>query len=126
MRHEDKDKNPNAAAGSTITALATSLTVTPSRNVLPFKLRLSPKELKCLQEIVTTDAGMEHLKQKAAQEGIDLPASPDLPSSQESFLQSNYYLTRVSHRGTSTSSQEHYCRFRQQGRWESQQGIPLV
>ena len=86
MRHDDKDKNLNSATGLGIAVLAMSLTaVTPSRNALPFKLGLSLKELKCLQEIVATDVRMEHLREKAAQEGTDLPTSQDLPSSQESF-----------------------------------------
>ena len=49
------------------------------------KLKLSAKELKYPQEMVDTDVGMEHLLQTAALEGIDMPASPSLPPSQEPF-----------------------------------------
>ena len=55
------------------------------RDILAMKLKLSVKELKCLQEMVATDVRMKHLLQTAAQEGIDLPASSSLPLSQESF-----------------------------------------
>ena len=35
--------------------------------------------------MVASDVRMEHLLQTAAQEGIDMPASPSLPPSQEPF-----------------------------------------
>ena len=63
---------------------APTVTVT-TRDMPATKWKLSAKELKCLQEVVATNVGMEHLLQAAAQEGINMPTLPSLPSSQEPF-----------------------------------------
>ena len=86
MSLEDQGRDPNTVTESVVLAHAPASTATAmSRDILAMKLKLSAKELKCLQEMVTTDVGMEHLLQTAAQEGIDMPASPSLPPSQEPF-----------------------------------------
>ena len=86
MSLEDQGRDPNTVTESAALAHAPTSTATAkSRDTLAMKLRLSAKELKCLQEMVATDVGMEHLLQTAAEEGIDMPASPSLPLSQKSF-----------------------------------------
>ena len=86
MNLEDQGKDPNTVTKSVTTAPAPASTATAmSRDILAMKLKLSAKELKCLQEMVATDVGMEHLLQTVAEDGIDMPASPSLPPSQESF-----------------------------------------
>ena len=83
MTLKDKGKDPSAVTEPVTTTPAMSSTAAAmSRNILAMKLKLTVKELKCLQEMVATDVGMEHLLQTAAQEGINLPASPSLPLSQ--------------------------------------------
>ena len=86
MSLKDEGKDPNAATEPATTTLATSSTATTTlRDILAMKLKLSVKELKHLQKMVATDVRMEHVLQTAAQEGINLPASPSLPLYQESF-----------------------------------------
>ena len=86
MNLEDQGKDPNTATKSVTTVPSSASTATAtSRDILAMKLKFSAKELKCFQEMVTTDVGMEHLLQTAAQEGIDMPALPSLPPSQEPF-----------------------------------------
>ena len=84
MDLEDQGIDPNTVTESTTSApvLASTATAT-SRETLAMKLKLSAKELKHLQEMVTSDVRMEHLLQTAAQGGIDLPELPSLPPSQE-------------------------------------------
>ena len=61
-------------------ALALSLAVTATdKESLARRLRVVAKELKCFQEMITTEIGMGHLLRTAAQEGIEMPASPDIP-----------------------------------------------
>ena len=86
MNLEDQGKDPNTVTEpvTTIPAPASTATAT-SRDILAMKLKLSAKELKHFQEMVATDIGMEHLLQKAAQEGTDIPALQSLPLSQEPF-----------------------------------------
>ena len=84
MDLEDQGNDPNTAIESVDNASAPASTVTATaREMLAMKLKLSAKELKHLQEMVATNVGMEHLLQVIVQEGIDMPASPRLPSSQE-------------------------------------------
>ena len=84
MDLEDQGKDPNTVTGSTTSAPVSASTATATyRDTLAMQLKLSAKELKHLQEMVTSDVGMEHLPQTAAQEAIDLPESPSLPPSQE-------------------------------------------
>ena len=86
MSLEDQGRDPNTVTESVVLAHAPASTATAmSRDILAMKLKLSSKELKHFQEMVTTDVGMKHLLQTAAQEGIDMPASPSLPPSQEPF-----------------------------------------
>ena len=86
MSLEDQGRDPNTVTESVALAHAPASTATAtSRDILAMKLKLSAKELKHLQEMVTTDVGMEHLLQTAAQEGINMCASPSLPPSQEPF-----------------------------------------
>ena len=76
MSLKDKCKDSNAVTEPVMTTVATSSSATDtSRDILAMKLKLSAKELKCLQEMVATDVGMEHILQTAVQEGIDIPAS---------------------------------------------------
>ena len=83
---EDQGKDPNTVTESLTPAHAPASTATAtSRDTLAMKLKLSAKELKCLQEMVATNVGKEHLLQAAAQEGIDMLALPSLPPSQEPF-----------------------------------------
>ena len=79
MDLEDQGKDPN-----TLTESVTSAPVLVLRDTLAMQLKLSAKELKHLQEMVTSDVRMEHLLQTAALEGIDLPESQSLPPSQDS------------------------------------------
>ena len=82
MDLEDQGKHPNTVTESVASAPVSASTATAiSRDTLAMKL--SAKELKHLQEMVTSDVRMEHLLQTAAQEGIDLPELPSLPPSQE-------------------------------------------
>ena len=86
MDLEDQGKNPNDVVESVDNASVPAPTVTATtRDILVMKLELSAKELKHLQEMFATNVGMQHLLQAAAQEGINMPASPNLPSSQEPF-----------------------------------------
>ena len=86
MDLEDQGKDPNAAIESVDNASVPAPTATvTTRDILATKLKLSAKELKCLQEMLATNVGMEHLLQATAQEGIDMPATPNLCSSQEPF-----------------------------------------
>ena len=85
MDLEVQCKDPNTVTESmTLAPLSASIAMAMSRDTLAMKLKLSAKELKCLQEMVTSDVGMEHL-QTAAQEDIDLPELPSLPPSKEPF-----------------------------------------
>ena len=87
MNLKDQGKDPNSVTESVTPALALASTTTAmSRDILAMKLKLSAKELKCLKEMVATDVGMEHLLQTAAQEGIDMPASPNLHPSQDPLV----------------------------------------
>ena len=86
MNLEDQGKDPNTVTESVTPAHAPASTATATlRDTLAMKQKLSAKELKCLQEMVATNVGMEHLLQAAAQEGIDIPALPSLLPSQEPF-----------------------------------------
>ena len=86
MSLEDQSRDPNTVTESAALAQVPASTATAmSRDILAMQLKLSAKELKRLQEMVATDVGMEHLLQTAAQEGINMPASPSLPPSQEPF-----------------------------------------
>ena len=86
MNLEDQGKDSNTVTESVMTIPAPASTATAtSRDILAMKLKLSAKELKCFQEMVTTDVEMEHLLQTVAQEGSDMPALPSLPPSQEPF-----------------------------------------
>ena len=82
MSLEDQGRDPNTVTESVALAHAPTSTATA---ILAMKLKLSAKELKGLQEMVATDVGMGHLLQTAAQEVINMPASPSLPLSQEPF-----------------------------------------
>ena len=86
MNLEAQDKDPSTVTkpATTFPASASTETAT-SRDILAMKLKLAAKELKCFQEMVTTDVRMKHLLQTAAQEGIDMPALPSLPPCQEPF-----------------------------------------
>ena len=86
MDLEDQGKDPNTVTESATSAPASASTATAtSRDTLAMKLKLAAKELKHLQEMVASDIGMEYLLQTAAQKGIDMPASPSLPPSQDPF-----------------------------------------
>ena len=86
MNLEDQGKDPNTVIKSVTTVPTPASTATAtSRDILAMKLKLPAKELKHLQEMVATDVGREHLLQTAAQEGINMPASPSLPPFQEPF-----------------------------------------
>ena len=86
MSLEDQGRDPNTVIESVaLTHVPASTATATSRDILAMKLKLSAKELKCLQEMVATDVGMEHLLQTAAQKGINMPASPIFPPSQEPF-----------------------------------------
>ena len=83
---EDQCKDPYTVTEPATTIPAPAFTATAtSKDILPMKLKLSVKELKHFQEMVATDVGMEYLLQTVAQEGIDMPALPSLPLSQEPF-----------------------------------------
>ena len=62
-----------------------STPVTLSGNISSLQLGLSPKEMACIQEIMATEVGMQHLRQQPAQEGINLLLLQELPLLQESF-----------------------------------------
>ena len=80
MDLEDQGKDPNTVTESVTPTCAPASTATAmSRDTLAMKLKLSAKELTCLQEMAT-NVRMEHLLQAAAQEGINMPALPSLPS----------------------------------------------
>ena len=80
MNLEDQGKDLNTVTESaTLAHGPASTAMATSRDILAMKLKLSAKELKCFQEMVTTDVRIEHLLQTAAQEGINMPASPSLP-----------------------------------------------
>ena len=82
----DQGKDPSTVIESMTTAPAPASTATAtSRDILAMKLKLSAKELQHLQKMVATDVRMEHLLQTAAQVGINMPALPSLPLSQEPF-----------------------------------------
>ena len=86
MDLEDQGRDPSAVTEFMTPAPAPASTAAAtSRGALAMKLKLSAKELKHFQEMVTSDVRMEHLLQTAAQEGIDTPALPSLPLSQEPF-----------------------------------------
>ena len=75
MNLEDQGRDPNTVTETVALTHAPASTATAtSRDILSMNLKLSAKELKCLQEMVATDVGMEHLLQTAAQEGINMPA----------------------------------------------------
>ena len=79
---DDEDKSKVSAtevkAVATIPAPASAAT-TASKDLLASKLNLSVKELIQFQDMIASEAGMEHLLQVAAQEGVDMPALPSLP-----------------------------------------------
>ena len=67
MNLEDQGKDPNTVTKPVTTVpTPTSTATTMSKDILAMKLKLSAKELKCFQEMVTTDVRMEHLLQTAA------------------------------------------------------------
>ena len=86
MESDDKHKEVNPTAEPEMTILpGPSIPIPLGGDLSSLQLDLSPKELACLQQIMGTDVGLQHLRQQAAQEGIDLPSSQELPLSQESF-----------------------------------------
>ena len=77
------DKDHCRILATVTQAAATALTPSPAVNAtdkesLTRKLKLTAKELKHFQEMITTEVGMEHLLKTAAKEGIKMPASPDI------------------------------------------------
>ena len=86
MDAEDQDRTSATLVKmtSTVPAPAPAATAT-SKDALAMKLKLSSKELKHLQDMITTEVGMEHLLQTAEKEGINMPALPSLPCPPDPF-----------------------------------------
>ena len=78
MDGEDKSKvsTMEVKAAATIPAPVSAAT-TASKDLLALKLNLSAKELKWFQDMISSEVGMEHLLQAAAQKGVDKPLPPD-------------------------------------------------
>ena len=80
MDDEDHHRTSATMTQAAATALAPSSAVTATdKELLARRLRLTAKELKRFQEMIATEVGMGHLLRMAAQEGIKMPASPDIP-----------------------------------------------
>ena len=80
MDNEDCHRTLATVTQAAATALASSSAVTATgKELLAGRLRLMAKELKCFQEMIATEVGMGHLLKMATQEGIEMPASPDIP-----------------------------------------------
>ena len=87
MDDEDCHRTSATVTQAAAAALAPSLAVTATdKELLARRLRLMAKELKHFQEMIATEVGIGHLLRMAAQEGIEMPASPNIP--QPSGLQS--------------------------------------
>ena len=80
MDDEDHHRTSATVTQVAATALAQSPAVTATdKESLAGRLRLTAKELKHFQEMIVTEVGMGHQLRTAAQEGMKMPASPNIP-----------------------------------------------
>ena len=79
---DDEDHHRTLATMTQVAAAAltpSSAVTATGKESLARRLRLTAKELECFQEMIATEVGMGHLLRTAVQEGIEMPASPDIP-----------------------------------------------
>ena len=80
MDDEDCHRTSATVTQAAATALAPASAVTATdKELLAGRLRLMAKELKHFQEMIAFEVGMGHLLRMATQEGIKMPASPNIP-----------------------------------------------
>ena len=82
MMMDDQDKSKIPATDIKVVATTpapNSAAMVASKDLLASQFNLSAKELKWLQDMITSEVGMEHLLQTAAQQGVDMPVPQNLP-----------------------------------------------